>query len=449
MNTYTTSENNPFIASSEERETIHHDDDGDHHKNEELLKKEIGEYKATNGGKKEGDLSCTIWSVIVFFILGAIWGSAFSFIKLSVDPKFGFSSFSVVFMRLVIGGIFMVILLIVNLIRNKELRKQVNKHRGIRTIIYMMILGFFNNAVPFILVAFAEESINSGIASILDSSIPLFSIFIAHFTLKGERITIMKLIGLIVGFAGVILVCLENVIVGEKPSTDQILGYVGVTLAAASYGIASVFAKKYLNDVPGQFVACGQIISAALFALLGVLIYDLGIDSRHLSYFKHANYLAWISVVYLGVFSTGVAYVCYFYLIKTVGSVKQSMVGYLLPIFGVVEGAVLLGEWNNIPFYIPIIEVIGMILIFAGIAVVSFPSWQQLRKGAKKIATSSRSEKDLEKAIIEGPNGSTSQDQDDSNQTTTTNEASSLLNQSNSNKYYTSTSTTRQDTTIQ
>nr|CAG4714760.1 unnamed protein product [Naegleria fowleri] len=449
MNTYTTSENNPFIASSEERETIHHDDDGDHHKNEELLKKEIEEYKATNGGKKEGDLSCTIWSVIVFFILGAIWGSAFSFIKLSVDPKFGFSSFSVVFMRLVIGGIFMVILLIVNLIRNKELRKQVNKHRGIRTIIYMMILGFFNNAVPFILVAFAEESINSGIASILDSSIPLFSIFIAHFTLKGERITIMKLIGLIVGFAGVILVCLENVIVGEKPSTDQILGYVGVTLAAASYGIASVFAKKYLNDVPGQFVACGQIISAALFALLGVLIYDLGIDSRHLSYFKHANYLAWISVVYLGVFSTGVAYVCYFYLIKTVGSVKQSMVGYLLPIFGVVEGAVLLGEWNNIPFYIPIIEVIGMILIFAGIAVVSFPSWQQLRKGAKKIATSSRSEKDLEKAIIEGPNGSTSQDQDDSNQTTTTNEASSLLNQSNSNKYYTSTSTTRQDTTIQ
>lgn len=220
-------------------------------------------------------------------------------------------------------------------------------------------------------------------------------------------------------------------------------------IKAASYGIASVFAKKYLNDVPGQFVACGQIISAALFALLGVLIYDLGIDSRHLSYFKHANYLAWISVVYLGVFSTGVAYVCYFYLIKTVGSVKQSMVGYLLPIFGVVEGAVLLGEWNNIPFYIPIIEVIGMILIFAGIAVVSFPSWQQLRKGAKKIATSSRSEKDLEKAIIEGPNGSTSQDQDDSNQTTTTNEASSLLNQSNSNKYYTSTSTTRQDTTIQ
>lgn len=136
-------------------------------------------------------------------------------------------------MRLVIGGIFMVILLIVNLIRNKELRKQVNKHRGIRTIIYMMILGFFNNAVPFILVAFAEESINSGIASILDSSIPLFSIFIAHFTLKGERITIMKLIGLIVGFAGVILVCLENVIVGEKPSTDQILGYVGVTLAVS------------------------------------------------------------------------------------------------------------------------------------------------------------------------------------------------------------------------
>ena len=148
-------------------------------------------------------------------------------------------------------------------------------------------------------------------------------------------------------------------------------------------------------------MACGQIFSAALFALLGVLIYDLGIESRHLSFFKHANYLAWISVAYLGVFSTGVAYVCFFYLIKSVGSVKQSLVGYLLPIFGVVEGAVFLGEWNGIPFYIPIIEVIGMGLIFAGIAVVSIPSWRQMKSGATKLVTSSKSNKNIEEAIME------------------------------------------------
>lgn len=191
---------------------------------------------------------------------------------------------------------------------------------------------------------------------------------------------------------------------------------------AASYGIAGVIAKKYLNHVPGLFVSCGQIFSAAIFALLGVLFYDLGIDSRHLSFFKHANYVSWLSVAYLGVLSTGVAYICFFYLIRTVGSVKQSMVGYLLPVFGVIEGAVFLNEWEGIPFYIPIIEVVGCVLIFAGIAVVSFPSWQQMKSGAKKLATSSKREKDLEQAIMESP------------ENVETTESSSLINKVNYDK---------------
>lgn len=136
-------------------------------------------------------------------------------------------------MRLIIGGLFLLIFFIIELIRSKEFRKQVNQTRGIRNILLMMVLGFFNNAVPFVFVAFAEQSINSGIASILDSSIPLFSMVISHFALKGERITLLKFFGLVIGFAGVILVCLEQVIAGETIDTTQIIGYVIVTLAVS------------------------------------------------------------------------------------------------------------------------------------------------------------------------------------------------------------------------
>ncbi|KAL9648242.1 hypothetical protein ABK040_009246 [Willaertia magna] len=362
--------------------------------NEEQITEEIRKIR------QEANLNCTITSVIVFFVLGAIWGSAFLFIKIAVDEKHGFSALSVVLMRLVIGGIILLVIFIFELIRSKELRKQVNKHRGMSTILAMMVMGFFNNFIPFVFVAFAEQSINSGIAAILDSSIPLFSMVIAHFALHGEKMSILKVFGLVIGFGGVILVCLQQVITGSTIDVDQLVGYFLVTGASFSYGIASVIAKKYLNDVPGLFASCGQIISAALFSLIAVLFYDLGIDSRHMSYFKHASYLSWISIVYLGVLSTALAYLCFFYLIKHVGSVKQSMVGYLLPVFGVFEGAMFLGEWNGLPFYYPIIEVIGGILICSGIALVSIPSWQELKKGAKKIVSSSKRSKDVEEAIM-------------------------------------------------
>lgn len=84
---------------------------------------------------------------------------------------------------------------------------------------------------------------------------------------------------------------------------------------------------------------------------IGSLIVDLGIDDRHYRFFATADLMAWISVAYLGFFSTVIAYILYFYLIRTVGSVKQTMVGYLLPVFGVFIGAIFLKEWDGVAWW--------------------------------------------------------------------------------------------------
>lgn len=103
----------------------------------------------------------------------------------------------------------------------------------------LMFMGFFNNSVPFTLVAYAERSINSGVASILDSTIPLFALIFAHFFLHGEKMQCKKVLGLMVGFGGVVLVCMQQVIGGEPPNASDFIGYAMVTGASASYAIAS------------------------------------------------------------------------------------------------------------------------------------------------------------------------------------------------------------------
>jgi drug/metabolite transporter (DMT)-like permease len=326
------------------------------------------------------NLNWTVLSFLAFITLGALWGSAFLFIKIAVDVKHGFKPLTMVALRMVLATVLMWGYLGINMARSVELRRKVNANRSTKTLLKFFVMGFFNNAVPFTFVGIAETSINSGVTSILDSTIPLFSIIFAHFFLKGERITLLKVFGLIIGFAGVILVCLNQVFASITPiSIHDIVGYIIVTLASASYAVASVFARKYLQGVPGDFVSTGQITSAAIIMVVLSLFWDLGLSGSNYKFFFTASWQAWCSILYLSACSTLMAYLCYFYLIKTVGAVKQTMVGYLLPVFGVFEGALFLHEWDGLAWYFILLEIIGAILICAGIAVVSLPSVSDVR----------------------------------------------------------------------
>lgn len=128
-------------------------------------------------------------------------------------------------LRLQLASVFMLAMLFVNCLFSADMRSQVRQHSGFDKLVKFAILGFFNNAVPFITVGIAEQTINTGVVrywyvfvnniSILDASIPLFGLIFAHFALKGERMSFLKVIGLLVGFAGVVMVCFQKVRAGE------------------------------------------------------------------------------------------------------------------------------------------------------------------------------------------------------------------------------------------
>lgn len=260
---------------------------------------------------------------------------------------------------------------------DRKLRAQVVEHFHVNTFTHMAIMAFFNNVVPFIAVAYAEVYINSGAASIINSTIPLFALVFAHFTLKGERFTVLKVSGLVIGFGGVVLVCLQKVGDGSSIELGDFYGYFLVTLSSASYAVASVYARRFMQHIPGMIASTGQIVSAAVMSVMIMLFVDIGAKEEQYYYFARAGWMAWLSVIYLGVFSTLVAYILYFYLIRTVGTVKQTMVGFLLPIVGVFEGALLLGEWEGVSWIYIAFEIVGTVLVFIGVGLVSIPKLVQ------------------------------------------------------------------------
>mmetsp|Transcript_8593 Transcript_8593/g.12667 ORF Transcript_8593/g.12667 Transcript_8593/m.12667 type:complete len:416 (-) Transcript_8593:15-1262(-) len=361
---------------------------------DEEEKEENGSEKETPRGIKDilSDLLFgRLFPFIAFVTLGSLWGAAFAFIKLAVDPDTGFPPMAMVALRLIIGGWGLFFVLIISMVFDKKLRAQVWSWLTPKTLFHLTFMGTFNNVIPFVLVGYAEGPllVNVGIASILDSTIPLFAIALGHFFLPTEKLNLLKVIGLFIGFTGVILVCLQSINIGTpKPfRIEDVLGFIMVTLAAASYGVASVYAKRYLNNIPGLMAATGQVLSGSFITVVLMLIVDLGIDVDHFGFWARNTWGAWGSILYLGVASTLFAYLMYFYLIRTVGSTKQSMVGYLLPVLGVFIGAMFFGDWDDIPWFYIVFELVGTFLIVAGIATVSLPP-DTMRRILRKLGRS-------------------------------------------------------------
>ncbi|KJE94374.1 hypothetical protein, variant [Capsaspora owczarzaki ATCC 30864] len=253
-------------------------------------------------------------------------------------------------------------------------------------ILKALMMGFLNNTIPFTLVAWAEtkSAVNVGITSVLDSAIPLFGQLFGHFLLPNERITLKRGIGLVVGFAGVIVVCLERMIdSGDDDSNSDtcnacVYGYYAMIIGAtASYAIASVWGKRTLHEFNPVVTATAQITSGMLINVILALLWEFNwpVDNfagqTHFSFLDDADYKAWIGIVYLGVVSTCIAYSLYFYLLATIGSVRQTMVGFLLPIFGVFEGALFNSDWAGVSWVYKVLEVVGTLLIGAGIYFVN------------------------------------------------------------------------------
>jgi drug/metabolite transporter (DMT)-like permease len=253
-------------------------------------------------------------------LLALIWGASFVFIKLGLR---GFSPLEMVGVRLLFGA---AVLGAVLAFSRQALPRSGDTWRA------LAFMAVVSNCIPFWLIAWGEERVAASLASILNSTTPLFTALIAALVLPEERLHPLRVAGIGLGFVGVV------VVVGLD-SGGGIVGGLAVVLAALAYGIAFVYASRRLPRSAGSplGLAAGQMLAAALIVLPFAALQSV---LRPPS----VGWLPALNVVALGVLGTGLAYVLYYRLINDLGPTTASFVVYLVPLFGVLGGYLVLGE---------------------------------------------------------------------------------------------------------
>ncbi len=297
-----------------------------------------------------------------FALLGLIWGSSFLWIKIAVDESqeaialYGqpFGSFMLVAFRLLFGLIGLLIIM-------RWQKQAFTRDRNI--LLAFLFMGIFNTAIPFLLITWGEKSIDSGLASILNGAVPLFTIVIAHFWLHDEKITAPRIAGLIVGFIGIMVLVSRDF----DPSgvlKSSVWGQAAVLLASISYAVAITFSRKYLRGQPPVLQSTMVLLIADSIIWISTPIAALVAPNVE-SLILPTSSLRWFAVVWLGLLGSCVAYILFFYLNNVWGPTRASLVTYVFPVIGLVLGILFLNEvadWRL---------VIGSLLVVGGIGVVN------------------------------------------------------------------------------
>jgi drug/metabolite transporter (DMT)-like permease len=229
----------------------------------------------------------------------------------------------------------------------------------------LLILGVLNNAIPFSLIVQGQTQITSGLASILNATTPLFTILVAGFFLTDERFSVLRVLGVVVGFSGVILLVGPEALSGLG---DDFWAQLCALGAALSYGFASVFGRRFRElRVDPVMVATGQVTMSSLVLWPIALWIDGPQDIMGLSFNAAASMFG------LAVLCTSFAYILYFRILERAGATNISLVTFLVPISAIILGALVLGE------RIFIKEIMGMTLIGMGLAIIDGRLFQRLR----------------------------------------------------------------------
>jgi drug/metabolite transporter (DMT)-like permease len=273
---------------------------------------------------------------LMLIVLALIWGSSFMFIKVAVrqlDPA------TLILGRLGLAALTLGVVVPV-LIGVRETMNELRAHWPA-----LALVGLLNTAVPFWLLSWGETRIDSGLASIIQASVPIFNALLAFAFFHDQRVTGRALVGVAVGFVGVAL------LVGAQPQA-KILGALAVVGMATCYAIGGLLTRRYLGAARPQVVALGTSAIAALAVLpFGVL--------QAPSHVPGWKTLA--SVAVLGVLGTAVAYLLFFTIIAGAGAAYASLVTYLVPPVALAYGAIFLGE------SVGAAALIGLVLIFGGV----------------------------------------------------------------------------------
>jgi drug/metabolite transporter (DMT)-like permease len=226
-------------------------------------------------------------------------------------------------------------------------------------VAHLAVLGAVNIAIPFWLIGWAEQHIASGLAGILQSTAPFFTLVISSAVVHDERITVGRLGGIGLGFLGILVLSADNLAeLGSPGGVERLAGELAIVGSSLAYGIGNAYARRNLRTTRALVLAVGQVGWAVVLVGLLAVVVDGGVA---LPTVPEAAF----SVLWLGAVGTGFAYIVFFRLLTGWGPTRASLVAYLLPIVAVALGVIVLGESIDALF------LAGAVLIVAGVWVVN------------------------------------------------------------------------------
>ena len=267
-------------------------------------------------------------------ILSLIWASAFFNIKIATES---FGPITIAFLRVFFGSIPVLILCFYKKITIEAFSKD---------WYWFMLIGLINLVIPFFLIAYGVKSVQSNLAAILMSTTPLSSTILGHFYTKNEKFNFVKTIGILIGFAGIVYLFSDNILIDENNFLSAILILLGSTCYVVGGVLTLKISKKRNENVTGSILIWATLILLPLTCIIEL-------PSQIIPSFNSS-----VSVIYLGIVPTGLAWLLRFRILKKNGLIFQSQVSYLIPIFGIILGYLFLKELITYKVLISLIAVV-------------------------------------------------------------------------------------------
>ncbi|MDA0220805.1 MAG: DMT family transporter [Proteobacteria bacterium] len=300
--------------------------------------------------QRQLSLDGTAWLMLVG--LSLVWGGSFFFVEvaLAVLPPF-----TIVMARMTIGAFCLWAIVL-------ALRPAMPKDR--RTWRDLLVMGVLNNTLPFCLIVAGQVWISGGLASVFNATTPLFGVIAAHYVTRDERLTANRLAGVLIGLAGVV-VLIGPAVLGDIG--EQALGSAMVLLAAMSYATAGLWGRR-LRHLPPLSAATGQASCSAAILIPLALAFDHPWD------LAMPPLEVWAALAGLGFFSTAVAYLLFFAVLRRAGGSNAMLVTLMVPPSAILLGVLVLGEPVSAE------QLAGMVLVGLGLVAIDGRAVARLKR---------------------------------------------------------------------
>ncbi len=281
-------------------------------------------------------MTLKLWFLLI--VLSIVWGGSFFFNEIALTEL---QPIQIVTIRIWLAAIILWLYLFVT---RKPIKLSADQIKS------MCILAAINNVIPFSLIVWGQTYIESGLASILNATVPLFTVILAHFLTTDEKIVSHKLIGVLIGLFGVIVLIGPSALFGQH---NQVIGQLACLAASVSYALTSIYGKR-LKSISPILTSASSLTAASIYMMIACWWFAAPL-------FQSASTEVVLSVIMLGIFSTAIAYILYFRILAEAGATNITLVAFLIPISTIFLGVFFLDESLELN------SILGMLLVFLGL----------------------------------------------------------------------------------